>query len=386
MLRLLCTLVSFLALSCTAVEAQTDLDVTEALHFSAAADHLTRVQQLIADSEGGAWAIDSQIKGVLRFSASGELVTFGREGSGPGEFKRPWRLSLVRDTLWVTDIGLDRITGLDPQTGEPLGIISGFSLWRTLPLMAGQVVTPIGVTESGSVLVAIDEPESGSIALTLLTRSWPVRRHDVLRLQRLGDDLSIPMPGNDPPVRVTNPFSNADILTLDNYGRVVGRIRQEAAPEAELVSLDGAAQHDTIVWALERREVSGDEREAWLASEGWSSRFVRRGMFASMAAAKNAIDASLETALLPVLRRVTRGVFERTTFVDGEGVVWFEGWSMGRAPRKWYRLTAQGPELAFTLRDGELLLDVSGEFLWKQEMDSFGVPHISRVRLERHDS
>ena len=44
-------------------------------------------------------------------------------------------------------------------------------------------------------------------------------------------------------------------------------------------------------------------------------------------------------------------------------------------------LASEGLELEFTLESGELLLDVAGRFLWKQRVNSMGVPQLTRVEL-----
>jgi hypothetical protein len=343
---------------------------------------LTRIQQLIAGADGGAWAIDSRIRGVLRIEPSGSVSVLGREGSGPGEFSDPWRLSLVRDTLWVTDVGLDRITGIDPKTGLPLGMISGFSVWSASPLKGGVSVAPLSVAESGEVLVAIHEPGSSVVELALVRRSWPVEHRRVLELAREDDDLTVVVPGERPPIRFTNPFSNADLLTLDARGRVVGAVRQDSTLVVDKVALDGSDRRSSLRWSLERSFVSTEERRTWLAveGEGWIRTFARRGIFETPAAARKAIESALPGGRRPVVRRATRGVFERSTFIDRKGAVWLEGWNVGRSPRPWYRLDEGGAELTLTLADDEVLLDADDEFAWVQGFDELGVPRVSRIR------
>ena len=187
---------------------------------------LTRIQQLIAGPDGGAWAIDSRIPGVLRIDPGGSISVFGRRGSGPAEFRDPWRLSLVGDTLWVTDVGLDRITGVDPNDGRPLGVISGFSVWAALPLPDGARIAPLAVARSGEVLVAIQEAGSSAVAIALVRRKRPVEHRVLFRLRREDDDLAVVVSDGRPPLRFTNPFSTADLLTMDAQGQVGPGLRR----------------------------------------------------------------------------------------------------------------------------------------------------------------
>lgn len=384
MIRLVLAVIGVVLWGHAEAGGQINAAVTDILYLEEASAHLTRVQQLIADPRGGAWAIDSQIEGVVRFTESGEMLVFGREGSGPGEFQRPWRMSLVRDTLWVVDLGLDRISGLDPRTGESLGTIIGRNLWRGLSEATGQALAPLQVTQSG-VLVAVEDPEATGIAVILLGRDEPGQRQDLLHLERSEDELHVEVPGHSNPIRISNPFSNSDLLALDNFGKYLGSVHQRPSFNIEVVNLEEEPDYSVVPWFTKRREVTDEERTTWLATQEWSNSFVRARFFPSEVVAREAIEAALVTGLTPVVRRLPRGVFERTAFIDGEGDLWFEGWSVGEVPRRWHRLSLEGGELKFTLEDGELLLDIAGRFLWKQRFDSMDVPHLTRVELARSE-
>lgn len=372
-----------LALGTVGASPQVDLTILDEMRFESASERLTRVEQLIADSTGGAWGIDSNIRGVLRFTDAGEMRAFGRAGSGPGEFENPWRLTLARDTLWVADIGTDRITGLDPYTGEHLVSISGFDLWRALPVADGRSLAPIGVTQRGTVLVAIHEPGSDQILIAELTRSWPITPRDVIRLERAGDDVQVTTPG---PGVITfgNPFSKADLLILDDRGRYVGRLRQVPSFEAELVPLGDGADPVRVSRLGETRPVTDAERDSWLA--GWASTFAGRGIFPSEIAARQAIEEALEniprTDSAPYVKRRTRGIFEGGTFIDEADGVWIEEWSVGESPGRWRRLDEAGAGFELTVGSDEVLLDVAGRFVWKQRFDSLDVPHLTRLTVE----
>jgi hypothetical protein len=374
-------LLLLLVLGTWTASAQTLLEETDSREFREASGVLTRIEQLIADNGGGAWAIDAQLPGVIRFTEGGEMVVLGREGEGPGEFRRPWRMSLVRDTLWVVDLGLDRINGLDPVTGEPLGVIRGGSLWRGLPEAANHAVAPLQVTETG-VLVALEERATSTVGVFLLDRGEAGGRHRILDLDQSDADLRIGVPGHSEPIRITNPFSNADLLALDDHGRYVAGLRQRPEFEVELVDLSEEPEPTVLFRTFQRRQLRAEERSRWLAKqEGLARSFTGAGFFASEAAAREAIEDALEMGPAPVVRRVTRGVLERAAFIDEDGGVWFERWSPGDSPREWHRLSKEGEELKLTLQSREELLDLAGPFLWKQRFDSLGVPHVTRVEV-----
>ncbi|MFQ5519840.1 MAG: hypothetical protein ACE5FK_00445 [Candidatus Methylomirabilia bacterium] len=289
------------------------------------------------------------------------------------------------DTLWVTDVGLDRITGVDPNDGRPLGVISGFSVWAALPLQDGARIAPLAVAQSGEVLVAILEAGSSTVAIALVRRSWPVEHRVLFRLEREDDDLAVVVSDGRPPIRFTNPFSTADLLTMDAQGQAVGAIRQDSTLAVETVSLDGEDRRSTLTWNPERGSVSDEDRRAWLdvEGEGWVSTLSRRA--GTPPAVRRAIEDALPTGgQRPVVRRATRGVLERSTFVDDSGAIWFEAWNVGRSPRPWYRLDGGGARLMLTLEDDEVLLDATSRFAWIQGFDEVGVPRLTRIQWD-HD-
>lgn len=84
---------------------------------------LGQVGAAISGPGGEVYALDSQLSQVLVFDAEGRHVrTLGRDGEGPGEFRRPTDLYLVSaDRLAVQQVFPGRLVYLDPRSGTPLG-------------------------------------------------------------------------------------------------------------------------------------------------------------------------------------------------------------------------------------------------------------------------
>lgn len=82
----------------------------------------------VAVSPGGAWFV-SEYGGndrVQVFDAAGHVIrSIGSPGSEPGQFHRPQSLAFSLDgsVLWVADSGNHRIQGIDPATGAVLAVI-----------------------------------------------------------------------------------------------------------------------------------------------------------------------------------------------------------------------------------------------------------------------
>ena len=81
---------------------------------------LSYVQDVVADSEGRVYVLDSQEAGVIALNTDlSHDRTIGREGEGPGEFTRPGSMQVLSgDSLLVWDYQPQRITVFPPGSDE----------------------------------------------------------------------------------------------------------------------------------------------------------------------------------------------------------------------------------------------------------------------------
>lgn len=87
-------------------------------------DWLTRFDHLVVGPDGRIYTPHEQEKLIRVHDAEGRLVrAFGREGAGPGEFRRLDAIGLLGDTLWVFDMGNSRFSYFTLD-GEPIGTIA----------------------------------------------------------------------------------------------------------------------------------------------------------------------------------------------------------------------------------------------------------------------
>ena len=69
-------------------------------------------------SDGALWVLDGAPPFVTRLSLeTGEVLQFGREGGGPGEFRAPWAIQPTSDSsgVLVWDFGSYRVTEFEPD-------------------------------------------------------------------------------------------------------------------------------------------------------------------------------------------------------------------------------------------------------------------------------
>jgi sugar lactone lactonase YvrE len=65
---------------------------------------------IAVDSKGNVWVVDTKSSKVVKFSATGEFLTsFGKAGSGPGQFVEPQGVAVSSTAIWVTDAGNHRV-------------------------------------------------------------------------------------------------------------------------------------------------------------------------------------------------------------------------------------------------------------------------------------
>lgn len=71
---------------------------------------------LAISPEGFIYILDSQDNNIKMFKKDGTFVKcIGRQGHGPGEFVRPWTISIIKDKILVTDTGNRRIQVLSGE-------------------------------------------------------------------------------------------------------------------------------------------------------------------------------------------------------------------------------------------------------------------------------
>ncbi len=101
----------------------------------------------IADVTGGEasfYLLDDGNHQVVELSPEGEVVNvFGREGSGPGEFRYPLYLAVAGERLWVSDVGNRRFSVFDLD-----GTCLDDAAWPG----ASRLVEPFAVTPEGDIL------------------------------------------------------------------------------------------------------------------------------------------------------------------------------------------------------------------------------------------
>lgn len=182
-----------------------------------------QVRSIAVSGAGEIFVLDAQAPIVRAYAPDGSyLRAIGRDGGGPGEYKRPESLAILPDgRLLVRDPGNARINVYDP-TGEPLTSWrlpsgGGFSTSRRMYVdTAGNSYTPIllaagvDVTEWSFGLARFTS--TGEHRDTLPAPTWDFEAREVTA-RREGSSST-----------TTVPFSPTDEWTFSPFGYFVGGV------------------------------------------------------------------------------------------------------------------------------------------------------------------
>lgn len=219
---------------------------------------LTLISDLALDGDGSLYLADGTFPAVLHLEPNGELRRIlGRAGDGPGEFVRVSQLGVVRDSLWVSDFGLLRVT-LFPRDGRGQRTVNFGAPPRGTgaagPLSRGLVTAML---PDGQMLLETVETADGS-------RGGEPRRRLALGASRelaVRDTLLV-LPIEHPSMRffyrqdasyIPQPFSDDPLMAIASDGSLLVEVERPAARDRKEAAFTVRAWRDgrTPAWSRE---------------------------------------------------------------------------------------------------------------------------------------
>ena len=308
----------------------------------------------------GNLAIAQSMERLIRVvSPSGALVrTIGRQGEGPGEFRRIDFLGWVDDELMTVDLGLRRITYFSP-TGEvlrthrlPQPPIDPPALWIGQPFGAssGRVILTASVPYNELPrLPVVLATMAGEVLDTL---AWFDPQALGFRVEYAGNrgvggphpmrqDLRSVSPNGRTFVKVLGAGNSVEVTWYDTETREQQRRRIHSPAVAVPAGLVEHVQ-DSMLALFNANGIPATSRE------------VRDGMpFPT-----ELVGASLVRAV-------------------NDGGVWFQEPALAGAGRYWRRVTqAGGQDIRVELPASIQILDQVGDTVWAKDVDEFGVNYV----------
>ncbi len=307
----------------------------------------------------------------------------GREGEGPGEFRRPSNYGFFGDSLWVFDLSGFRVIYLDLE-----GNLLGTSTARVE--RSGENRSPVGPTRpfrDGTYLAR-------GVANPRLVASGEMTETEVLWVDGTGEELArldpIPHRPTDI-VPLANPaggvpfapqlVTDAPLLEAEESAVVrVDRLSWDGTGEAEAVVRRQAPSGDTIaLFRLAYDPIALDED---LFEELVDERVG--GMWEMMQQFRPDLTReSFERQYREALYRPDFLPPVESLVVAGDGSTWLLATDGGGSPPTWWVL---GPDMSPLGRvetpEGFDLKAVHEDRLWGVEMDELGVNYIVRYRYQ----
>lgn len=406
--------------------------LSEELRYATAADApLTAVEALVPGDDGRVYIVDRGSAGVLAFGPDGAYERMlGREGAGPGEFRRVWRVGVVADTVWAIDSRLDRLSLFSPG-GAFLG---STDVLREIELPEGlRSVTALARMDDGSVLIGAAPPASTQ------TPGGPRSAGEIFVFRALAgsalaavDTLDVPhwsweVRFRDGALFTRQPLSDAEILEPSPYGDGWAIVEQPQPASGEAAAY-AVERFGPAGQAGFRREVryppaptgEADVERALDTHGDVFERLVERGLFASRAEAREAFEETLyRPEYLPPVTSRGSGMATESVRIDDRGRVWVErrpktvagaprlaGSALadgnqghpgegGRAgathpegtgesdPSVWDVVGPEGRVARAVVPPGSRLLAVRGDRAWGVVVDELDVPTVVRYRIVR---
>lgn len=332
-------------------------------------------------SPNGTIALTQIQDGNLRFfdSKGNDLGSVGRSGAGPGEFARPVRGGWLVDTLWISDVELNRITLISPE----------LEVVRTLPPLAAAIPRPE------------DSDRLPTFNFVFPFAFYPGDVALAVAMGSAGDPLAEAFKG-PPLIRVTSDgqLERLVLETPENRGSIAVRFDGGVAsvsvpffarPEWA-VSPDGS-RIVTVTTTVTGPE-GGTFRVRLYHAEDGTELFDRTYPFEGVAIPDHAVDSAIAARPEWMDRPEVRGAFDeaksqippvyapvRAILIGSDGRVWV-GLYQASQGDPWLVLSPSGEPIGRLIVAGNVSLRVvDASHAWALEEDEVGVESVIRYRL-----
>ncbi len=322
---------------------------------------------------------------VLHFDGDGRLVQLiGRAGEGPGEFRMPFRIGLLGDSLWVYDPSLARITLFRPD-----GTFGRLLATQDRLLRLGTRFLAHGVFGDGRIVGAPTyrmgrRGGAGLIPVMAVSPSLggPSPSVDTLALVFEADvrfQLTIP---NGPTLIGASEIDESSLWMPGPRGDGLVIIEQAPSPGADpsrytLRVLDGRgnrlAEREVMVRPVLIRGPVEEGIYRRLAQRLWST--AQNQAEVGLAAWERAVRSSL-----PLPERHPPA----TRLIGGyDGTIWVQRELPGVPPVRWDVFSPEGEPLGVVhVAEGVTIEKANRDKAWGIRRDRMGVPSLCRFRVE----
>ena len=366
--------------ACTAGDPGNGTDVPDIvavpeMRVDGMANDLVPISWLSVSPSGVLAVLQPQDHAVRLFSQEGQsIAAIGRNGAGPGEFRRLVRGGWIGDTLWVSDTQLNRVTLIGPD-GRVLTTVS-VPMRVTAPPAAAEVYDagpPWAMYGRDTILAwSLDyrgSSENGPPLIRVTTDGYFVG--EVFHTPESEYGFSIPVPGGVAYGRA--PFLARPHWVVSSDGRLVASVTTDVTNPSiptytvQLVSFRG----DTLLqrtYPFVPTQISGGTLDSAINAET-----MRR-------------DPSIRAQMMAGMREEAPPIYPaiRGLLIGDDGRIWLNEWS-ATAERPWIVLGKDGTVVGrLRLEANQVLKAANATAAWVVERDSLDVESVVRYRLDWH--
>lgn len=357
-----------------------ELPLRKGLEIRAGVDgpaELTAPRAILTDSNH-IYVLDPTAFGVHRFDDHGTwLGTIGREGDGPGEFRRPTAMGWLADTLWVADRGLGRLSLFDRSGGflrsVRFSIMSGSTVLMPQRVLAGGGIVSIPSISVASI-GAVD-----SLPVLLFDEEGMVQ--DTLAWQAVGHvavSVVTPALGSGSGQRtmsISHPFDRRSLIAFDPMGRwlylATWRTTAESDASLELLQVT-PTNHRAVVATLPLGRVSLSPRDL--------QAHVHRIHHTLPESFRSVVSAQELTRIFQQQVSRPSQTLTDAMVAGADGTIWLRKTSEDpvSAPERWAAYRPGDGFVGFVrLPTAHFLLGVTGHKIWTVSWDDVDLPTIT---------
>lgn len=340
----------------------------------------SQIRRVISNDDGRVYVLESQDRHVRVYDAAGALLrVIGGPGEGPGEFRSPFELGLVGDTLWVHDVSLHRLT-LFTTDGE---LLRAFTLPRIqiepAPGIVGYLeaasVRSDGFLESMASIPVLTDAQADSFYIPTVRFDTTGAIVDTIRMQRRGfsGQRLIPVGGSMLGAPVLGRFSRLEVNEGDHVFAIERPLATDVR-EGRFVVTHLDASGDTIF----RRQFRYRPRP-------FEAAFVDSVIAARAASAERLIGVDADAAAAAFRAAIEVPPWQSTinsARTGADTVLWLERDEGGIAARRWLLIAPNGDPVGSLEIPRNITVHWSrGDIVWAVVRDDLDVQWLVRYQL-----
>ena len=325
---------------------------------------LSRVMTATEDHRGNLFVVQRNIPYVAVFDSTGRRVaTLGRGGGGPGEFMLPTFTGFSADSIWITDLQLNKYSLYGPDFTHVRDVVVQYEYPAASAALEGG--NSVSVGQAGRWGFAFEARAAGAYAsiwqpwldkeISDLARFRPGDRHVIVTVD--GRTTTVISPIVETPIVVAR-----DTLVL--------LLERASSLSISRVDQDGRAGPAVRI-KLNREAVPGDLEETFVSSLVETM----KGVWSSSSRARSAQLLRREIEL------PDSSYFVRMASIEADGHLWLRQ-AIPNEPIRMHRIGADGTVLnTFIVPDGKYPAALSERHVWLLEYDDADVPFLRKYRV-----